>query len=240
LSSDEKRVVVDFTSPDHFATLPEEHYLRGLADLDLGDPHSVTDFISTWGVPLDEVAGTFSLDEAVARLAWIRDMTDAWDHLSGGITFEEMLDGWEGSSRPSDSAEAAALLQELGDVLTDFVPCLSISGAPVYRTGLAGALATQLFNHIAESKGYLRCADPKCGRRFVRHLNRTGVPGPEKRTVRFCSQQCQDRYFNEEFRRRQRVAKLRMQGLSKDEIALKMKATEQDVARWLDSLDQLG
>lgn len=221
-----------------WVAIPEEHYLRGAWDLDLADPRAIADFVSAWGLPLPGDLAGATTAEIVERLAHIRNLVLCWDHLTGGRDLASVGAQWNGPDAPATTVDAASRLESLTAALKDHSPIVSVSAeGATYRTNLYAALCAQLFNHIVEGKGYLRCADPKCGRLFVRHLNRDGVPGPEKKTVRFCSQHCQDRYFNEEYRRRQRVAKLQQQGLDSYQIAKKMGRAESDVLRWMEHLE---
>lgn len=220
--------------------LPTEHYLRGAWDLDLDSERNVLDFVSSWGLPTSD-GQALLLSDLRERLQRVRNMVWCWDLLTDGSTLEELATHWSGADEVPHTAKGAArYLEALTEALSDHSPIVAALRPAELRTNLYAGLCAQLFNHLVEGKGYLRCADPKCGRMFVRHLNRAGKPGPEKKTVRFCSQQCQDRYFNEEYRRRQRVAKLRNKGLTPDEIASEMGASLEDVRRWLNSLEELG
>lgn len=238
LGPDRQMLVADH-GPVDWVAVPEEHYLRGAWDLDLSDPRAIAEFVSAWGLPLPDDSAEAAITEIADRLLHVRSLVLCWDHLTGGRDLATVATEWNGAGAPSTTADAASRLESLTAALTDHSPIVSVStDNAIYRTNLYAALCAQLFNHVVEGKGYLHCADPKCGRLFVRHLNRNGVPGPEKKTVRFCSQRCQDRYFNEEYRRRQRVTKLQQQGLDAYQIAKQMGQPESEVTRWMEHLDE--
>jgi len=235
--SENRDLLTPGSEQPRYVEIPVEHYLRDLWDLDLNDARAIDEFVNEWGMP-DEVQGPVSVESVRLRFIEVRNMTRCWDVLSDGSNLDELAEQWEGSEGvPATEDECATYLERLNAALKDHTPLISMREEPVYKTTLYAVLCAQLFNHIAEGRGYLRCADPKCARLFVRHLNRKGQPGPDKKTVRFCSQQCQDRYFNEEYRRRQRVAALRATGLDAYQIAKKMGVAEDEVLRWMQALD---
>ncbi len=163
-------------------------------------------------------------------------------HLTGGLELADLQADWEGGEQkaPRQAKDCGAYLRHLQPALECFHPLVLGPEDDWPVVGTYSALAAQIFNRVVSGEGFRHCEEETCGRPFIRYMSRTARSRSNPAKARFCSQRCSDRFFNREFRQRERAQKLKARGLSERQIAEKMDLTLVEAKALLEGVSKKG
>lgn len=180
--------------------LPDEFYLRELADLEVWNDKALAGFVEQYGAVYwpgstvyGRLIGGLVIHRRAARVALsdVRDEVLVLRNLSrlvvtmmespGGLSGESLESvsaswepcSWDIPTNARQLATQAALRITAG--LGNLSPFVSVSGTRPQNDSLIdvySATCLQMFNHIAEGASVRRCRSQTCGRAFVRQLGR--------------------------------------------------------------------
>jgi hypothetical protein len=173
--------------------------------------------------------------------SFLRDLCGLWDFLSDGRTYEALRGqwtsdawGWQlrapGEGLSEVDAARLALAEGINPALNPYtvhvepiVPeeppgALWHVALPLERQTVYSAMCLQLANQIAKNSPYRRCRNELCGRLF--EVKRGGHHGHRERTsTYYCSDECANRQYQREHRRRVRDARRAAINASKADLA---------------------
>lgn len=196
--------------------LPEEFYLREVADLDLSDKAAIVQFAERWGdlglltiedmyegfsaafweLPCESLPPKGPLVRFRAVATALRDMGRIWLTVQGALSLSELDQSWE-SRAPAPTTVPAAmdkLVMALNAGLRPFQVYAAIEPGEntpgVVFPALASLCCLQLANDIAEKATYSRCHNERCGRLFHRQRGRAKAGQHHTKSVDYCSRSC--------------------------------------------------
>jgi hypothetical protein len=160
--------------------------------------------------------GMETLDEFRWGARCLRDLVSAWRVACGEL--DAATHRWESpiwNTEQSDedcpwlSAEAVESLLKLGLSLglEAFSPRLQSDWEPdvfnLHYHWTYEICCLELFNHVVEGARYMRCANERCSRLFVRQRGRAVHGQHRTRGVKYCSGSCARAQAQRQYRRRQ-------------------------------------
>lgn len=170
-------------------------------------------------------APTWVISETLEEFRWgaraIRDLQAAWLCLREGSDPREAP--WANQRMPTAASEADRAQWEIAeflertmrDALDGFSPRLWLVDAESERASfravtspaptdvtLFEVLVLELFRHIAEDASYKRCANPTCGRTFVRQEGGAIHQQSRMSGVLYCTRRCAKAVAQRRYRRR--------------------------------------
>jgi hypothetical protein len=164
--------------------------------------------------------------------SFLRDMRNLWDFLSGGRSFYELLTDWSSDKWGWDPQmgwwtyniiafdEIHVAQRALEDALNPALACYSVRiqvfdpEAPPWATSrpwgkhtVYSAMCLQLANQIAQKIPYRRCKNERCGRLFAVKTGPDRDWHRSRGVLHYCSDECANRQYQREHRRRKRDAR---------------------------------
>jgi hypothetical protein len=191
--------------------LPPDFYLREIREVDIDNRRDLVELVRTYGrigwpveVPMllsptrFKGAGSHrtTIAEVRGHIAALRWATDIWMSSRNGVL--------------ENTNEAESLIEILNAGLRGFSPFvwahgvtadLGEFGAP-FPPSAYGAACLQLFNDVVAGAPYRRCANPNCGRLFVRQRGRAEYDQYRLRGVKYCNYLCARAKAQRDYRKR--------------------------------------
>lgn len=221
--------------PETFKELPDEWALRELPLVNLADADAVTAIVRRYGVierpfrlmdPL--VRPRRRIPRAEGESIWVDDAADylrvaraAVGHWRACLDGDDVATPWQAEGFPINDEQTAydILRRAMNEGLRAFAPRLEISyefrnplpgmdassiqGRPT--PGLFEGLVLQIFNLISDELPARECANPTCGRLFIRQQGRSTQEQRRSVGVKFCSKSCANSSAQRDYRQRRKA-----------------------------------